>query len=75
MFSKETTLTISYTIAYGNKLLSLRATEPNEHHHQKSGRYAMPLVTKCFSPNLFLGKQRISLWVASILRICLCSQS
>ena len=26
-------------------------------------------------PNLYLGKQRISLWVLSILRICLCPYS
>ena len=33
--------------------------------------YAMPLVTKCFPPNPYLGKWRISLGVTSILSMCL----
>ena len=34
--------------------------------------HAMPAVTRCFLPNPCLGKQRISIWVAIILSICLC---
>ena len=34
-----------------------------------------PLVTKCFPPNSYLGKQRISLGVATILNIYLCSHT
>ena len=36
-----------------------------------TGRYAMPLVTKCFPLNPYLGKWRISLGVTSILSMCL----
>ena len=36
-----------------------------------TGRYALPLVTKCFPLNPYLGKWRISLGVTSILSICL----
>ena len=34
--------------------------------------HATPLVAKCFSPNPYLGKQRISLGVAIILSMYLC---
>ena len=36
-----------------------------------TGRYAMPLVTKYFSPSPYLEKWRISLGVTSILSMCL----
>ena len=36
--------------------------------------HAMPVVTRWFLPNPYLGKQRVSLGVASILSIYLCSQ-
>ena len=35
-----------------------------------TAHYAIPLVIKCFLPNLYLGKQRISLGVASIFYTC-----
>ena len=35
----------------------------------------IPLVIKCFPPKLYLGGQRISLWVASILSMCLSSHT
>ena len=37
-----------------------------------AGWRTTPLVTKCFLHNHYLGKQRISLGVASILSMCLC---
>ena len=40
-----------------------------------TGHYTVPLVTRCFPPNPYLGKQRISLGVAIILSICLCSHT
>ena len=36
-----------------------------------TGHHAIPVITKCFPPNPYLGKQRISLVVATILSICL----
>ena len=39
------------------------------------GRYTMSLVTRCFPPNPYPGKQRISLEVTSILSMCLCSHT
>ena len=36
-------------------------------------KHAFPLVTKCFLPNLYIGKQIISLGMPSILSMCLCS--
>ena len=41
----------------------------------KTGRQSMPLVTKCFPPNPYLGKQRISPGVTTILSMCLCSHT
>ena len=38
-----------------------------------TGHHTMPAVTRCFPPNPYLGKQRISLGVASILSMFLCS--
>ena len=38
-----------------------------------TGHHAMPTVTSCFPPNPWLGKQRISLGLVSILSMCLCS--
>ena len=40
-----------------------------------TGRRAMPVVTRCFKPNPYLGKKRISLGVTSILSICLWSHT
>ena len=37
--------------------------------------HAMPMVTGCFSLNAYLGKQRISLGVTTILSMCLCSHT
>ena len=36
------------------------------------GHHVIPFVIKCFPPNPYPGKQRISLGVTSILSICLC---
>ena len=35
-----------------------------------TGYYATPLVTRCFPPNPYLGKQRISLGMIDILSMC-----
>ena len=40
-----------------------------------TGHHGIPLVTKCFQSNPYLGKQRISLWIASILSMYLCSHT
>ena len=40
-----------------------------------TGHHGIPLVAKCFQPNPYLGKQKISLGMASILRMCLCSHT
>ena len=45
---------------------------PTRHHAAPvwlAGRYVTPLVTTCFQPNLYLGKQKISLEVTSILTL------
>ena len=36
---------------------------------------ALPAVARCFLPNPYLGKQRITLGVARILSMCLCSHT
>ena len=40
-----------------------------------TGHHAIPLVTKCFPPNPYLGKQKFSTGVASILSMYLCSRT
>ena len=40
-----------------------------------AGRHALSAIIRCFPPNPYLRKQRISLGVASILSMCLCSRT